>query len=106
MTGVHDPFQVLRDLVDRAEQAGSDPSNGPTQAFHRQVVDHLTRLQAEYQRIHDWLREMQDQITRREIQVRHQRPTRPAPLVRIVRGSPNGNLRLPRPGRHRVLRFR
>ena len=72
MTGMHDPFQVLNDLVDRAEQAGSDPSNGRTQALHRQVVEHLTRLQAEYQKIHDWLREMQVQITRRETRVRQQ----------------------------------
>lgn len=72
MTGMHDPFQVLNDPVDRAEQAGSDPSNRRAQALHKQVVEHLTRLQAEYQRIHDWLREMQDQITRREAQVRQQ----------------------------------
>jgi len=95
MTGVHDPFQVLRDLADRAEQAGSDPSNERTLALHKQVVKHLTRLQAEYQRIHDWLREMQDQITRRETQVRQQLrealavADRPADPVPDASGSPS-----------------
>ncbi len=72
MTGMHDPYQVVGGSDNCAEQTGSDPSSGHIQALHKQVVDHLTDLQAEYQRIHDWLREMQDQITRREIQVRRQ----------------------------------